>query len=139
MLPNARAAQRTSKALAGPVTVVKQDKTAWGMFCCRMGLPTIDTVFRKISVYYPNRPWRAPMDIDHDGQESKKMAKWRQRLSKSDFEVFCLSSVKPHVADALYRFSTSRINESLLEDDLTVLTKAYGRTEREQIETEANF
>lgn len=61
------------------------------------------------------------MDIEHDASE-RKTGRWRLRLSEFDFEALHQADVKHEAADALSLLPTTRMDESLLEDDVPVLT-----------------
>lgn len=50
-----------------------------------------------------------------------KMARWRLRLAKADFEVVHRAGIKHKYVDALSRLERTREDERPLDDDLSVL------------------
>lgn len=61
-----------------------------------------------------------------------KVVRWRRRLSEFDFQVFQRTGIRHHAADIISRLSSIRMDESLLEEDVPVLTITDTKPEREK-------
>lgn len=121
-----RAARRTRNAGGVLFDIVEQRwenllHNAQGLFCCRKGSSTVESVSWTILVYFSSRPWRSQMHIDHFGCCRKA-----GEMPPTNVKVFLYTVHKAcvihHEADALSLLPTTVMDEPLLEDDEPQLT-----------------
>lgn len=71
--------------------------------------------------------------------ETRKLARWRSRISEFDVKVVHRAGIKHQAADPLPHLPTARMDVSLLEEDATVLMITEVQPEGEKKETVAKI
>lgn len=90
-----------------------------------MGSLTVETVYRRVAVYYASGRGHAPVNksIVNTTDATGNLARWRLRLSELVFEAVHWAGVKGQAPDALSRLLTTGTDKNPFDNDVAVLMR----------------